>query len=261
MNIAVVTGASSGLGREYVRQIDQMNQKENGWMVDQIWVIARREDRLIELQKEVKTQLYPVPLDLTSMEDIRKYKTLLAQKKPCIRLLICSAGFGRVGSYADISMEDCNNMINLNCRAAVDITQLSIPYMKEDSHIAEVCSMVGFLPLSYMNIYAATKAFLIRYSRALAIELKSKKITVTAICPYWVKDTEFIQNSKESANAGYVSFYKFAGRTKKSVKQALRDVFKGKPVSTPSPVSRFMRVAAAVLPDTVLLWGWEKIRN
>lgn len=261
MNIAIVTGASSGLGREFVRQMDKYNLKNEGCMYDEIWVIARREDRLIGMQSEIKTPIRAVPIDLSSVMSIEKFKTMLEQEKPCIRMLVCSAGFGRVGSYEDISMEDCNNMINLNCRAAVDITQVSIPYMKKGSRIAEVCSMVGFLPLSYMNIYAATKAFMVRYSRALNVELKSKGISVTAVCPYWVKDTEFIERSKESKNSEYVTFYKFAGSTSKTVKKAFKDVIKRKPVSTPSPVSKVMRGLSGILPDTVLLWGWEKIRN
>lgn len=261
MKIAVVTGASSGLGREYVRQLDLLNQKKKNQLFDEIWVIARRKERLLAMQREVKTSLRVLALDLTETESVQEYKQQLEQEKPVIRLLICSAGFGRVGSYADISLEDCDNMIHLNCRAAVDVTQVSIPYMRKGSRIAEICSMVGFLPLSYMNIYAASKAFLLRYSRALRVELKEKGILVTAVCPYWVKDTEFIEKSKKSRYAGYVNFYKGAGTTEKSVKKSLHAIYRGRAVSTPSPVSKIMRIVAAFLPDTVLLWGWEKIRH
>lgn len=261
MNIAVITGASSGLGREYVRQLDEMNRIYGMKLFDEFWVIARRKERLKAMGEELSTPLKVLALDLSDTDSIKKYEETLAAEKPVIRLLICGAGFGRVGSWADISAADCDNMINLNCRAAVDVTQASIPYMKKGSRIAEVCSMVGFLPLSYMNIYAASKAFLLRYSRGLGVELKGTGITVTAVCPYWVKDTEFIERSKESGKSDYVTFYRFAGKTKTSVSRALKDIFAGKPVSTPSPVSKVMRVAASLIPDTLLLKGWEKIRN
>lgn len=259
MKIAVITGASSGLGKEYVRQLDIINQKTKEY--DEIWVIARRLNRLEAMQIEIKTSLRPILLDLSSSSAIDSYEFLLQEEKPDIRLLINCAGYGRVGNYADISRTDSENMINLNCRAAVAMTIASIPYMKSGAQIAEVCSMVGFLPLSYMNIYAASKSFLLRYSRALQVELKASGITVTAVCPYWVKDTEFIGKSKESKDSSYVTFYKGAGTTEKSVSHAIRDIRKGKAVSTPSFVSKLMRFLTAILPDTVILWGWERIRN
>lgn len=253
--IAIVTGASSGLGREYVKAIDKQLK------LDEIWLIARRKERLLSLQDEVHTSLKVIPLDLSEPASIDKLEECLEKEKPNIKMLVCSAGFGRVGSYQDISRKDVDNMIDLNCRAAVDVTNISIPYMQNGSHIVEVCSMVGFQPLSYMNIYAASKAFLLRYSRALRVELKHTGIKVTAVCPYWVTDTEFVGESKKSKNASYVTFYKGAAKTVDVVESSMKDILKGKAVSTPSVVSKTMRVLAKVLPTSLILYGWEKIRN
>lgn len=253
--IAIVTGASSGLGREFVRQIDA-----DGPAVDEIWVIARRAGKLLELRRTVRTPVQVLPLDLTLPDSIDRLAEKLRAERPQIRLLVCSAGFGRVGSYAEISRRDCDDMIALNCRAAVDVTQCCIPYMEAGGRIAEICSMVAFLPLSYMNVYAASKAFLLRYSRALRVELKPAGVSVTAVCPYWVTDTEFVGQSRKSGGAQRVTFYKGAAATPDTVRKAMRDIRRGRAVSTPSPVSRVMRVAGSLLPDTALLWCWERLR-
>ena len=92
MNIAIVTGASSGLGSEFVRQLEKERK------LDEIWVIARRKERLKALQEQVQTRLRILPLDLTKPEAIGELEELLHRKKPRVRVLINAAGFGRIGS-------------------------------------------------------------------------------------------------------------------------------------------------------------------
>ena len=87
MKIALVTGASSGMGREFVKQISQKYPK-----LDEIWVIARRIDRLSELQKEVKTPLKIIGLDLTKDESLNEFESILAEYKPDVKILVNSAG-------------------------------------------------------------------------------------------------------------------------------------------------------------------------
>ncbi|MCI2048917.1 MAG: SDR family NAD(P)-dependent oxidoreductase [Lachnospiraceae bacterium] len=253
-NIAVITGASSGLGREFCRQIDALGY-------DEIWAVARRRDRLEALQQGLKTAVRAVPLDLTDKAAIGSYAALLEAEKPNVALLINAAGFGKIGSYRDITQQDCDNMIELNCRAAVDMTQVSIPYMRAGGHIIEICSTAAFQPFQYLNIYAATKAFLLRYSRALRVELLKEGIIVTAVCPYWVGDTEFIGTAKKTTDSAYIHGYPLAGKMRNVVGLALHDSRMGRAVSTPSAVSSAHRFFSKIFPDNVLMAIWEGIRR
>lgn len=256
MRIAVVTGASSGLGREFVRQISENEA------VQEIWVIARRKSRLQELAAEiVGVRVRPIPLDLTVKDDIQILRELLEKEKPDVRILVNAAGFGKIGTYADISPKDCDGMIDLNCRAAVDITVISLPYMREGARILEICSTAGFQPLPGLGLYAASKAFLLRYSRALRWELFPRGIHTTAVCPYWIKDTEFIPTARETKNGRAVQHFPLASHAHSVVRLALWDSRLNLAVSTPSPVSFVHRIAAKFIPHCVMIAIWELLRR
>ena len=255
LRIAVITGASSGIGGEFVRQIDCEEH------YDEIWVIARRKDRLEALQETVQTMLRVMPLDLTDKDAIKQYGAALAETRPVIGLLINAAGFGKIGKTEDMSLEECDNMIDLNCRAAIDMTQASLPYMDTGSRIMEICSTAAFQPFQYLNIYAATKAFLLRYSRALRWELIPRGIIVTAVCPYWVKDTEFIGTAKKTKDSSYIKSFPLSSKMKSVVAISLHDSRMGCSVSTPSPVSTLHRFFGKVFPDSALMSIWEGLRR
>lgn len=255
MKIGIVTGASSGLGREFVRQLSA------GEPLDEIWVIARREERLRELESQVETPLRCIPLDLTEQASFRTLDGLLKAEKPEVRVLVNAAGFGKIGAWSDITLQDCDDMIDLNCRAAVDMTQLALPYMDRGSMVLEICSTAGFQPFPYLGVYAASKAFLYRYSRALRVELMGKGISVTAVCPYWVKDTEFIAKAKQTRNSAYIRHFPLASREEAVVRRALRDGRLHLAVSTPGLVCSVHRVAAKVVPSAVMMGAWALIRR
>lgn len=253
--IAVVTGASSGLGSEFIRQMDR---KET---LDEIWAVARRKDRLEALQEQVGTRLRVLPLDLTDRQSFRELSALLAEEKPNAAVLINAAGFGKIGSYQDVSLSDCDNMIDLNCRAAVDMTQVVLPYMTRGSRILEICSTAAFQPFQFLNVYAATKSFLYRYSRALRAELFPRGIKVTAVCPYWVRDTEFIATAKKTGDSSYIHGFPLSSRETSVVGMALRDSRIGLPVSTPGIVCTLHRIAAKFIPGELMMGIWELIRR
>lgn len=193
--IAVVTGASSGLGQEFVRQLEGACRGENALFEEcpeELWVIARREERLHALAEVTSIPLRVLPMDLTQKDSIDALAELLERENPEVLMLINAAGFGRIGRTMDQTLDELDGMIDLNCRAAVDLTQLVLPYMRKNGRILEICSTAAFQPITRLNVYAATKAFLYHYSRALRVELLPLSIYVTAVCPYWVKDTEFI---------------------------------------------------------------------
>lgn len=257
MKIAVVTGASSGLGREFVWQI-AAREKD----LQEIWVIARRRERLEALQADSAVPVRALALDLAKEESIRELEAQLAAENPDIGLLVCAAGFGKIGSYRDVGRAESDAMINLNCRAAVDVTLACLPYMKRGGRILEICSTAAFQPFQYLNVYAASKAFLYRYSRALYVELFGRGITVTAVCPYWVRDTEFIPLAEETETGKKsIRHFPLASRSRSVVALALNDSRLGLPVSAPGPVCFVHRIAAKFIPSSLMMALWALLRR
>ena len=217
MNIAVVTGASSGMGKEFVLQLSSYVK------VDEIWVIARREQALKELTADVPVR--PVVLDLCDSESFNTYAKLLEQEKPNVKLLVNAAGFGKFGDYDQIPMEEDFRMLDLNCKALVAMTRLTVPYMEPGSHILELDSLSAFQPVPYITTYGATKAFVLSYSRAMNRELKPKGIRVMAMNPGWVK-TEFFNHALQTNNK--VQYYNHLWEAKDVVATGLKDLYKTK---------------------------------
>jgi short-subunit dehydrogenase len=255
MRIAIVTGASSGLGREFVKEIAKQKN------IDSIWAVARREDRLAGLAAEVPVPVTPIALDLTKPESFARLKTMLEEKKPDLRILVNAAGFGKMGSYAEISERDTDNIIELNCRAPVRMTELALPWMKKGARILQICSVAAFQPLPDLNVYAASKAFVCSYSRALRWELFGRGIHVTAVCPYWIKDTEFIPVTRTGANARAVRHFPLASRARFVARDALRAGRLNLPVSTPGPVASLQRLFTKFIPHEIVIACWEGLRR
>lgn len=254
MKIAVVTGASSGLGREFVRQLALLDKQ-----LDEIWVIARRRDRLEALRAHCRVPLRVLPLDLTAPGAADTLEAALKAAAPEVSILINAAGFGRMGDWQAVGRRESAAMIRLNCQAAVEVTQVCLPFMDRGSRVLEICSTSAFQPLPYLNVYAATKAFLYRYSRALHWELRPRGITVTAVCPYWIRDTEFIPTAAQSGQP--VHHYPLASTARRVAFRALYDSRHGKAVSTPGPVCTVHRLAGKCLPSDAMMALWEGLRR
>ena len=248
MLIAIVTGASSGLGREYVRALDARK-------LDEIWVIARRKERLQTLAEETNTPLRILVCDLTEPAVFHAIEEELAKNHPIVKYLINAAGFGKIGSFADISTEELCAMIDLNCRAAVAITQMTLPYIPPTGKILEICSCAAFQPIPFLNVYSASKAFLLRYSRALRTELAPRGIHVTAVCPYWVRDTEFIAHAKKTKNPSYLSTFPFPQECAEIVRRSLRGAENNVDVVTPGLVPFLHRILSSLLPHSLMMLG------
>lgn len=269
--IAVITGASSGLGSEFARQIDAQGE------VKEIWLIARRREKLVEVAAQLHTQTMVLCADLSLREGICVVAKTLADANRAaassgeggisVRYLVNAAGFGKIGSYRDIPLEEVDRMIDLNCRGAVDMTQIILPYCARGSRVLEICSTAGFQPFQYLNVYAASKSFLYRYSRALNMELlrEGTGITVTAVCPYWVTDTEFIPGAESTAKSScgnrFIRHYPLSTKKETVVAHALADASLGLSVSTPGLVCTVHRFFAKILSSNVLMWCWELIRR
>lgn len=220
MKIAIVTGASSGMGREFVLQLKEYVQ------VDEIWAIARRQEALEKLEAECGVKVRPISLDLCEEASFRKMEALLEAEKPDVKLLVNAAGFGKFGAYHKVSLTDESRMIDLNCKALLLMTRLVIPYMNPGSHILQLDSLSAFQPVPYITTYGATKAFVLSYSRAMNRELKSKGIRVMAMNPGWVK-TEFFSHAFQT-NEGEVQFFDRLYEAKDVVATGLKDLYRSR---------------------------------
>lgn len=247
MLIAIVTGASSGLGREYVRALDARK-------LDEIWVIARRRERLLALARETATPLRILACDLTEPAVLRVIEDELAKNHPIVKYLINAAGFGRIGRCSDIPMEELCAMIDLNCKAAVAITQMTLPYIPPTGKILEISSCAAFQPIPFLNVYAASKSFLLRYSRALRAELSPKGINVTAVCPYWIQDTEFIERAGGRGTSGHTRTFPFPQNCAEVVRRSLRGAEDNVGLVTPGLMPFLHHMLASILPHSLMMF-------
>lgn len=252
MNIAIVTGASSGMGKDFVRELD-------AYGFDEIWAIARREGALCELAREVKTPVRVLALDLTERESLGKIEELLEAEKPRVGYLVCAAGYGRFGSFAEVDDDESERIISLNCTSLVRLTYACVGYMDRGSKIIEIASVAAFQPLPYLNIYAATKAFVLSFSEALSFELADRGITVTALCPGWVR-TEFIGNA-EKTDASSVNFFPGMSESRSVVRKALRFCDRGKRVCVCGSLSHMQHLFTRILPVSLTMRAWNIIRR
>lgn len=254
MKIAIITGASSGMGREYAKQIDALKE------VDEIWIVARREERLNALSHELSRICRIFPLDLTKRDDMQTLVSALSISGGEVKYLINAAGFGKFGNYSEVSTNDVNAMIDLNVKALVDITIAAIPYMKRGSHIIEMCSISAYLPLENFSVYAATKAFVLSYSYALRAELKNRGISVTAVCPGWV-DTEFAACAHNGEGVHAPKKLKPMTAADKVVKRAIRAANKNRAVSIYGFTWKTMHVMSKVFPRKIGMAFWHSMQK
>ena len=249
MDIAIITGASSGMGKEFAKRIDEYN-------LDEIWAIALEKEGLEELKKECKTKIRIYPFDLTKAENFDLYKQELEKYNPNVKYLFNCSGYGKFGRYDEIRLEQSTNMIDLNCKAIVIMSELTIPYMSKGSKILQIASVAAYQPVPYMNVYAASKAFVLSYSRALNNELKSKGINVTCLCPFWTR-TKFFDRAKETnAKENVVTYYAAMYNPEFVVRKGLKGLNKGKMVVIPGFIAKGQCFLVSILPKKIVMKFW-----
>ena len=249
MNIAIVTGARSGMGRELVLQLGKYVD------VDEIWVIARRQTALESLKEECSLPIRPIALDLLNSESFSAYEALLAQEKPNVKLLVNAAGFGKFGTYDKVSPEDDCLMIDLNCKALVMMTRLTLPYMASGSHILQLDSLSAFQPVPYITTYGATKAFVLSYTRSLNRELRGTGIRCMALNPGWVK-TEFFNHAFQT-NGSKVQYFDRLYEAADVVADGLRYLYKSKKEYwVPGFMTRMQVRLVKLLPHSLVMNTW-----
>ena len=249
MNIAIVTGASSGMGREFVLQLQPYAA------VEEIWAIARRKEALEALQREVSVPVRPICLDLLDSSSFDSIRALLETEKPNIKLLVNAAGFGKFGAYHKVSEAEECRMIDLNCKALLRMTRLCVPYMHSGSHILQLDSLSAFQPVPYITTYGATKAFVLSYSRSMNRELKGKGIRCMAMNPGWVK-TEFFNHAFQT-NSGEVQFFDRLYEARDVVKTGLKDLYKTKKdYSVHGLPVKLQVLAVKLVPHSIVMNIW-----
>ena len=237
--IAIITGASSGMGREFAYQID-----DKGY--DEIWLIARRKDRLLEVKDKLKTPAKTLSLDLLADESYGLLEERLREDKAHIGLLINAAGMGINEYFENTSLDKDEKVIDLNTKAPSKIIKIALPCMAKGSTIINIASVSGFIPQPKFAVYAASKAYLISLSRALNRELRDRKIHVATLCPNPV-NTEFgIDNDNKLKKYGIENLNKLVARTLKKAGKA--------DLITTHPASKLMLIVSKIFPHSFIMW-------
>lgn len=252
MNIAVITGASSGIGKEFAKQIDQTEK------LDEIWLIARRKEAMEALSSMLKAKARIICLDLLKQESFDEYKGMLEQLKPNIRYMINASGFGEMGDWSEISLDSQMKMIDLNIKALVSMTVISIPFMSKGSNLIEIGSASVFNPLPYFNVYASTKSFVRHYTRALHEELKPLGVNVTVVCPGWVR-TEFFDHTNDSKVRYSPKAYKPMLEKEDVVRKSLKAVRKNKALCVVGKFTKLQHVLSKLVPHSILIAIWKRM--
>lgn len=251
-NIAIITGASSGIGKEFFLSL---NERKEG--LDEIWVIARSADKLEALRTETDVPLRVIPLDLSSATATKELEQVLETEKPSIQYLICASGFGRFNAIEDDSAEVLENMVDLNCRSIVGTTRAAFPYMAKGGTMILIASVAALQPIPYIATYGATKAFVLSYGRALNKELrKARGARCLCVCPFWTKTAFF---DRAYAEKTIVKKYVVMYKPEQIVKRAWKDLKKKKrDVSIHGVTARGQALLVKLLPHRLVMWIWMK---
>ncbi len=132
MGIAIITGASSGIGKEFAIQLDRQGT------LDELWLIARSEDKMNVIADSLKTKCKVLSLDLENETAIDSLEEELKQSRSVVDLCINSAGFGLNGDFRELDCSEQLNMIDLNCRSVVQVSHIVIPFMESGSHFINI---------------------------------------------------------------------------------------------------------------------------
>ena len=249
MGIALITGASSGIGREFAKQLKARGD------IEEFWLVARRKDRLEALAKELMLPARIISADLCTEEGVNAVREALQSEKPKIKMLINAAGFGRFGAHDQISERDTVRMIDLNVKALVLITHMALPYMEKGGRIIQLGSGSCFTPLPNFNVYAASKSFVLHYTKALQYEIKKYGVRATAFCPGWVH-TEFLDAAGTDRAVNRPKKTKPLLCAQKVVRGCLRASKKGRTMYVTNWFTKMQHMLFKILPDRILTSLW-----
>ena len=250
--IAIVTGASSGIGKEFFLSLNERKAE-----FEEIWVVARSAGKLEELRALTDMNVRVFPLDLSAPESVTVLEQAFQAEELAIQYLICASGFGRFNATADDEREVLENMVDLNCRSIVSLTKAAFPYMAKGGSMILIASMAALQPIPYIATYGATKAFVLSYGRALNKELRAAKgARCLCVCPFWTKTAFF---DRAYAEKTIVKKYAVMYQPEQIVKQTWKDLKKkNRDVSIFGAVAKGQALLVKCLPHRIVMWVWMK---
>lgn len=225
MNIAIITGASSGMGMEFAKQLDSSLRK-----TDEIWLLARRRGPMEELARSMRHKTRVIAIDVTQEREMNQFAEVLAIGNPRITTLVNCAGTGSYGNFSGLSDETVFDMVQLNIVALTRMTKLCLPYLRRGSRIIQLASGAAFMPQAAFAVYAASKAYVYSFSRALNRELQGREIRVMAVCPGPVDTPFLIHAYGDLSHLGWLKKLTMM-KTESVVAKAIADCKRGKSVS------------------------------
>ncbi len=248
---ALITGASSGIGREFARQLATRARS--------LVLVARRLSRLEELRDELtklnpKLNVHIRVVDLADKSQIEPLVDWIAEQKIDIDLLINNAGLGDMGAFATIDPARLDEIIQVNMMALTLLTRKLLPAMlaRKRGGVLNVSSSAGFLPIAQFSVYAATKAYVNSFSEGLRAELRGSGVNVCALCPGPVH-TEFgnaaSRPGEKALEAGAEFVYVSVERVARAGLDAVeRDL----PLRIPGAVMKIGMAIVRMLPMSIL---------
>ena len=246
MNVIVITGASSGIGMEFAMQMDDYFSN-----VDEFWLVARSGDKLEEVARALQHRTRIFAMDVTDKEKVERLEQALKEEQAVVRILVNCAGYGVMGSFTDLDREQTLGMVRLNCESLTEMTYRLIPFMRRNSRIIQLASSAAFMPQPDFAVYAASKAYVHSFSRALGAELKKKGIYVTSVCPGPV-DTPFFDIAEKDGTILKVKKLSMT-TAERVVSQAIRDSYYKKEISVCTLLIKIFNVVAKVVPHSVMI--------
>lgn len=235
---ALVTGASSGIGRDMAIYLSSLGYD--------IIAVARDGEALNQLKEELSTKVDTISVDLADVDACKQLYELVKNKN--IDVLINNAGFGDFGEFTNTDLDKELNMIEVNVKAVHILTKLFLQDMlKRDSgYILNVASIAGFMPGPLMATYYSTKAYIVRLTQSIYTELEKKKskVTVSVLCPGPVNT-----NFNKVANV----HFNLKGQSSEYVaKYAIDKMLKGKLIILPGVKIKVARFLAKISPEKVV---------
>ena len=245
MSIAIVTGASSGLGKVFFEKVVERYPQ-----LDEIWIIARRESMLKELASQYPNRMIRVvPLDLSDTKSFETLDELLKELNPDIKVVINNAGFDRAGLFREMSSKDIYSLIDLNVTGTTMISRSCLPYMHEGSYQIITGSVGSFAPLPWRAVYSATKAYVRFFARALHEEERRRGVNIMLLSPGKMDTDMFHQNI---SGGGNMDIQPYLNLDKVTVK-ALQKAEKGCATYTPMLFYKMFRLIAKLLPSAIMV--------
>ncbi len=247
MKIAIITGASAGLGKELLKKSITAFPE-----IEEYWLIARNYEKLKEAAAAYPDKAFRLlALDLASADSFTAISDELKDAEPVIHLLINNAGCGYLNNIGDGPLNEQTAMVDLNVRALTAVTHIALPYIPSGGHIINISSIAGFCPNPRMTVYSSTKAYVSSFSRGLWDELKGRNISVTAVCS-GPMDTEFIYKGKIKGNSKTFETLPYCDPEKVAA-GSIRAALKGRAVYTPRAFFKLYRVLAKIIPHAIMI--------